>query len=200
MHILLGGDLKGSSDKDDIELINGILDGRTELFRFLVDRYKGPSLSLIHSIVRNDMEAEDILQDVFLKVYKNLNKFNFKSSFATWLYRIVVNSSYTAVRKAIRIATSNLDCESFEIASDLNSFKLLHESERKAIINKILDSLHPQEALILRLHYLAEQSINEIMEITSLSKSNIKVQLHRARKRFNSKMESLLGDDKDHLL
>jgi RNA polymerase sigma factor (sigma-70 family) len=125
---------------------------------------------------------------------------NFDSTFSTWLYRIVVNTCYTALeRKKTRRKLSVEAYSSREIA-DINSSDLTREKERKRIINHILSAMKPKEALLLRLYYLGEQSVSEIAEITDLSPSNIKVILYRARRNFHADLERLLGSEKKHLL
>jgi len=86
--------MKISSEKE-IEIINQVKEGDTSLFRLLIDKYKDVSFSLACSILRNEQDAEDALQEAFIKAYNGLKRFNFHSSFATWLYKIVVNTSNT---------------------------------------------------------------------------------------------------------
>lgn len=189
-----------NKENKEFDIIRRIIEGETELFKFLVDNYKGKSLSIAYSIIKDYEEAQDVLQETFIKIYRNLYKFEFRSSFSTWLYRIVVNSSYTALKRSRNKKTSSFDKTTLDISSDLDSFDLLQENERKKVINKVLDSLKPNEALVLRLFYLGEQSINEISEITEISLSNVKVLLFRARAKFHVNLEKLLGQDKKHLL
>ena len=72
--------------------------------------------------------------------------------------------------------------------------------DQKAYINKVLDAMKPDEALVLRLHYLNELKIKEIEEITGFGRSKIKVDLHRGRENFHAKLKQLLGKDINYLL
>ena len=81
----------------DIEIIESVKKGNQSDYALLVDRYKDKAFSLVKSIVKNDMEAEEILQDCFLKAYNSLKKFRAESKFSTWFYRIVYNTSLTRV-------------------------------------------------------------------------------------------------------
>ncbi|MDD7885075.1 RNA polymerase sigma factor [Flavivirga sp. 57AJ16] len=188
------------NEHNDFDIIRQVVDGKTDLFRILVDKYKDQCLSLVHTILKNEDNAQDVLQEGFIKAYKNLSKFDFKSSFATWLYRIMVNTSYTFFKKSKRVKTVDLKKVSAETSVDTSSFDFLREEERKEFINKVLQKMKPNDVLVLKLFYLGEQSINEITEITGLSNSNIKVLLHRSRKEFHNKLEELLGPEKKHLL
>lgn len=86
--------MRNNPTQQDYELIRKINKGDTSAFRQLVYIYKDVSLSLASSIIKDSSIAEDVVQDVFIKVYHKLDTFSFKSSFATWLYRIVVNTCY----------------------------------------------------------------------------------------------------------
>ncbi|OYT15558.1 MAG: RNA polymerase subunit sigma-70 [Bacteroidetes bacterium 4572_77] len=90
------------NNTSDTTLIALIKDGDSSAFRQLVDRYKDVSLSLAFSILKDSDIAEDALQESFLKVYKNIHKFRAKASFATWLYRIVVNTSIKEAMKMLK--------------------------------------------------------------------------------------------------
>lgn len=193
--------MREDNKTDDFEVIRQVLDGDTRAFGILIDRYKDRSLSLLLSMVHDHDEAEDILQDAFIKAYEGLKKFNFNSSFSTWLYRIVVNTSYTAILRSKKRSNFLLEDEhSNTTTTTLDSFDILQAKERKEIVHKVLDNLKPQESLVLKLFYLGEQRIQEIAEITGMSQANIKVLLHRARKQFHAELEKVIGQQKKNLL
>jgi RNA polymerase sigma factor (sigma-70 family) len=168
----------------DEQYIQKVLEGDINSFRFLVSKYKDMSFSISISIVKNELIAEEAVQDAFVKAFQNLNYFKGKSAFSTWLYRIVVNESLRKIRKK-KLAVEELDSFSENPGYSVNdTFNYLHEVEQKEIINKLMQEIPATESLLLRLFYLEENSIESICEITQLSQSNIKVTLHRARKRF----------------
>ena len=84
--------------KGDIYYIKEVLAGRINSFSYLIDRHKDKAYNLSFRICGNHEEAEELAQDSFLKAYKALGSFKMKSSFATWLYRIVYNTSISHVR------------------------------------------------------------------------------------------------------
>ncbi|OJJ20409.1 hypothetical protein BKI52_18295 [marine bacterium AO1-C] len=193
--------MKTSKEDSEVELIKNIIGGETSSFRVLVERYKDIAFSLACSIIKNPAEAEDVLQDAFVKAFKNLHKFHFKASFSTWFYRIVINTCYSAIEKRKKQAVVPLDNLVVAHKSlDANTFDLLRDEERKVIINQILDQMKPKEALVLKLHYLGELKIPEIAKVTKMTQANIKVILHRARKNFQATLDQLLGTEKKHLL
>ncbi len=183
--------MKRNKDKD-WELIAKIKEGDTALFRILVDKYKDVSFSLAYSILKNEQDAEDALQDSFIKAFKGLATFNFKSSFATWLYKIVFNTCNTKYKSDRQMhELVNLDSDSnIEIEESLSPFSEIEQKERIEAVNKVLDMINENESFLLRLFYLAELSISEIVQVTGFKESKIKVTLHRARKSFLQKLET----------
>ncbi len=190
--------MKSNQAKEDYELIRKINEGDATAFRQLVYKHKDVSLSLAQSILKDVAIAEDVLQDVFIKVYRKLHTFKFKASFSTWLYRIVVNTSYNELKKQKHnISVDALD-DTYNITSENKD--LMGEQDQKKYINLALQKLRPDEALLLRLFYLCELSIKEIEDITSFKPSKIKVDLHRGREHIGFHLKQLLGKDLKHLL
>lgn len=179
----------------EFELITKIKEGDTSEFRILIDKYKDVSFSLACSILRNEHDAEDALQESFIKAYNGLKTFSFKSSFSTWLYKIVFNTCNTKYKNQKR-KNKFIDLDSslnIEVVENVTPFNKIEQKERKEAINKILGMINEEESLLLRLFYLAELSIKEIEQITGFKDSKIKVTLHRARKNFQHRLENEYG-------
>lgn len=185
---------------DETELIRRILDGEKPLFRILVERYKDFSLTLAYSIVKTKEEAEDVVQDSFIKAFKALQKFKLESSFKTWFYRIVVNTSYHLLEKRKLRRTVPLEHLTSLESSGTAGDDAIRTNERRRIIHAALSGLKPKEALLLKLCYLGEQSHNEIASITGLSVADVKLTLHRARKSFHDQLQRIVGDEIDDIL
>lgn len=168
--------------------------GESRAFKELIEKYKDDALSLACSIVKDHALAEDILQDVFLKVFDKIRSFNYQSSFYTWLYRIVVNRCYNELRKK---KTTRGDSE--ERMSENEATALTHTNDRKKIINFSLNQMKPDESLVLRLFYLSELKIGEVIEVTGFSRSKVKVSLHRGRKNLAELLKKQLGREIEDL-
>ncbi|MCO5268331.1 MAG: sigma-70 family RNA polymerase sigma factor [Brumimicrobium sp.] len=174
------------------QLIKDILTGNTQAFGALVDAYQDMAFTIAYRVCKNRQDAEDITQNAFVKAYKNLHTFRFTSKFSSWFYRIVYNTALTHIQqqKEVNISTEEQRIENY---TDL-------DSTDSALINKdqhlaILDAIHQlpgDEATIITLYYIEEKSIKEIEKITSLSLSNIKIKLYRARKRLAELLENTL--------
>lgn len=198
-HISLEKSLKIKTQIEDYDLIRKVIEGDTTAFRQLVYEHKDVSLSLAYSILKNKSLAEDVLQDVFIKVFNKLKTFKFESSFSTWLYRIVVNTSYNELKRQ----KNNISIDDYNhdhVMSTINDHDYMKEEDQKYYICKALMLLRPDEALVLRLFYLCELSIKEIENITAFKTSKIKVDLHRGRENLNFQLRQLLGNDIKHLL
>lgn len=170
--------------KTDQIYIDNVLKGNTNDFAFLVEKYKVMVFSLAVKMTNNREEAEEISQDTFIKAYKNLAKFEGNSKFSTWLYKIAYRNCLDVIKKKstkynftdINEVTIN------QIEATENILESIEREERGNIINDCLHKLLEDERTILWLFYFKELSLQEIVEVTSLSKSNVKVKLHRARK------------------
>ncbi|MEM0993491.1 MAG: sigma-70 family RNA polymerase sigma factor [Bacteroidota bacterium] len=165
------------------EYIQRILSGDADAFRYFVREYQSYAYTLAFRIVRRPEEAEEVVQDAFLKAFRALGHFKQQSKFSTWFYPIVTRQALSHVRKRkmplVDIAMAAQQADESEDAA-----RLVKTTERKVMIEQILDQMKPKERLVLQLHYLEEQSIEEIVSISGFSKSNVKVLLHRGRKSF----------------
>lgn len=185
---------------NDYLLVNRIKQKDTLAFRTIVEKYKDVSLSLACSILKNEAAAEDALQDAFLKVFKNIDKFRFDSLFSTWLYRIVVNTCLNAKQKRKEYLHTEISQDNLHEAVQKGGLETLLENERKDYIAKALNQMKSEEVLMLRLYYLCDLSIGDIMKVTDFSESNIKILLHRGRKNMFEILAKITGNDLKSLL
>lgn len=184
----------------DAALIEKVKKGDTEAFRQLVLAYKDVSLSLACSILKDKALAEDVLQEVFMKVFQKANSFKHKSAFSSWLFRIVVNASYNELKRRKTVQPLEVVERMPKGNVEITSLQNLKEEDQKKYVVMALDRLKPDEALVLRLFYLCELSLKEVQEITRFSNSKIKVDLHRGRKNMETALTSLLGNQVKDLL
>ncbi|GGG98643.1 DNA-directed RNA polymerase sigma-70 factor [Polaribacter pacificus] len=165
---------------DDI-YIQKVLDGNQDAFRFLIKKYKDLSYSYAISVVKDEYLAQEVLQVSFIRAYTKLSTFKGNSKFSTWLYRIVVNEAFKILNKRKKeILINQEDPINPQLSTDVMNSKSEVDYQR-FYINEGLKRLGPKESLALRLFYLEEQNIQEIVEITGWNKTNIKVLLHRGR-------------------
>ena len=174
------------TNKTDQIYITKVINGDTNAFASLVDTYKNMVFSLAFKMTKNREEAEEISQDTFIKAYKNLSKFKGDSKFSTWLYRIAYHTSLDNLKK------NKNNNNSFEINEiTFNQIKAtehilegIERKERAKMMEICLHKLPDEERTIIWMFYYDELSLKEITEITSMSEANLKVKLHRARKKL----------------
>jgi RNA polymerase sigma-70 factor (ECF subfamily) len=174
------------STKPDEYYIQQTLKGNVNAYAFLVEKYKHMVFTLTIRIVKNREEAEEISQDVFVKVYKNLENFKGDSKFSTWIYKIAYYASLDVLKRNKRqISLENIDTfKERDLGNTDDSIKYIHERERKKIINDALLKLGEDERVIITLYYFEELPIKEIAKVVDLSEDNIKIKLFRSRKKL----------------
>lgn len=156
---------------DDQFYIAKIIKGDTKSFAVLVDRYKDLVFTLALRMLKNKEEAEDVSQDIFIKVYKSLSKFKGDSKFSTWIYRITYNSCLDALKKykqEYQIVPID-DYTGRQVIILENAFDALAEKEQKQAIEDCLYRLPNEDSFLLTLYYFEEQSLDEISKILGLT-------------------------------
>lgn len=179
---------------DEANVIHQVLIGNTSAYKSLVDAYKDLIFVLVLKIVRNREEAEEVSQDTFLKAYHSLASFKNESKFSTWIYKIAYNAAISRIRKKTLI-TSTIDdyvVENYSIDTLQENLEAIDENERISLLKQAVSKLSQDEQLLIDLFYFNDQSIDEICQITGLTDSNVKVKLHRIRKKLYSNMNDQL--------
>ncbi|MBU3012946.1 sigma-70 family RNA polymerase sigma factor [Polaribacter vadi] len=174
------------TNKNDQLYITKIINGDVNAFAHLVDNYKNMVFSLAFKMTKSREEAEEISQDTFIKAFKNLENFKGDSKFSTWLYRIAYHTSLDAIKKnRNNNATFEINEITFnQIQAVETILQGIERKERSKIMDVCLQKLPDEQRTIIWMFYYDELSLKEIMEVTSLSEANLKVKLHRARKKL----------------
>ncbi|MGL5273795.1 MAG: RNA polymerase sigma factor, partial [Phocaeicola sp.] len=155
-------------------------------FACLLDKYSNSVFSLIYKMVHNREDAEELAQDVFVKAFSSLSSFKGDSSFSTWIYRIAYNTAISAMRKK-KMEYTTIEESAIENVSEDDVAKILGQQDNEEQINRLnnaLAMLYPEERAIIMLFYKEDKQIEEIANIVNLSVSNVKVKLHRIRKKL----------------
>lgn len=166
----------------DTEIIESVRKGNQSDFEILVDRYKNKAFSLLCSMLKDTMEAEEVLQDAFLKAYYGLKNFKHEAKFSTWFYRIVYNTALTrlsAKKRKIEKEMASID-EVLNLPDDYYSAQN-EKKELAKFLDELINKLPANYASVITMFYLEGMSCEEISEVTNLTVSNVKVLLHRSR-------------------
>lgn len=185
-------------DKNSDQIyIDKVLQGDTNAFAYLINKYKDMAYTLAIKIVKSHEDAEEVAQDSFLKAYEKLDSFKGNSKFSTWLYTIVYRNSITKIRKK-KVATSGIDdyvMDNYSEGHEFPQLEAIKNGEQQKYVREAIDRLPEKDALLITLFYMNESSVEEIEQITSLTQSNIKVKLFRARKKLNTELSFLLKEE-----
>lgn len=166
----------------DSVYIKKVTEGSTDDFRYFIRKYKDLAFSVAVSIVKNEFDAEDVVQEAFIKAFQNLKSFRGKSEFKTWFYRIVINEAFRRVQKTKNEIVLPTGQNLPEVADFTDTFRGMNAEEQRVLVAESLKKIPPKESLSLQLFYLEGNSVDEITNLTGWSTANVKVILHRARK------------------
>jgi RNA polymerase sigma factor (sigma-70 family) len=180
---------------EDAYIIEQIKLGNTAVFAELIERYKQGAYTICVRIVGNQADAEEACQEAFIKAFRSLKGFRYESSFSTWLYRIMFNTSISFLRKK-KIRTGPYD-EALPQHLMNNSWEEnVHQEEtkwKKRLVREAVHSLDVTDRAIVTLYYTFDHSVNEIARITELSEANVKVRLHRARLKLQEEINARIN-------
>ncbi len=175
---------------NDTELISKILNGDQQAFTFLIEKYQNLVLHMIVRMVNREEDIEDICQDVFIKVFRNLDKFRGDAKLSTWIAKIAYNVGITHVRKNERNVLNVTDdfLTHKEMVVDTIPDNILENKELKALIMKEINELPVTFRSIATLYYLEEFSYQDIEEITGIKQSTLRTYMLRARAILKEKL------------
>lgn len=187
---------------NDQIFIDKVRAGDVASFSHLVERYKDMAYTVALKILRNSEDAEEVAQDSFVKAFQQLNTFQGKSKFSTWLYTIVYRTAISKTRKK-KLELTDIDSyviDSYSTEGGSSQIDSLRHEEQQKYVAQAIDKLPELDALLVTLFYINDNSLDEIKEITGYSKTNVKVRLFRARKKLYRILEQLLHHEVNTLL
>jgi RNA polymerase sigma-70 factor (ECF subfamily) len=187
---------------DDIFYIEAVRKGNVASFSFLVERYQNMVYSLALKLLKKPEEAEEMAQDTFIKAYQKIDSYEGKSKFSTWLYSITYNACISELRKR-RIEFKSLDDRQISDQDEQKMHDYYRETKKEdqeKYLNLALSKLPEDDQVLVTLYYYESQSMEEISMITGLTVSNIKVKIHRARKRMYALLHEMLHEEVYSLL
>ena len=191
---------------NDFDLIQAINSGQTEKFHDLVKRYEQKLYNFSLRMCRNPSDAEDMIQDTFLNVFKYLKNFRYETKFKNWLYKVAASTCIKKRRKSKFAPDKELSLDDFlpnEEADKPDKVpewamlpldKLLNE-ELSGVINKTILALPKKYRMVIVLRDIEGFSTAEAAQILNLSPSNVKVRLHRARLYLRDKLKGYFEND-----
>ena len=196
-----------SQTPDEADVLSLAREGDTKAFAELVRRYEGKIFRLAQHITQNREDAEDVLQETFLKAFEHLDQFQGNSKFYTWIVRIAVNQALMKLRKRKTDKTvsidENIDTGEDNVAREIaawdeNPEERYSREELNEILNSAVESLAPPYRTVFLLRDIEELSTEETAEALDLSIPAVKSRLLRARLQLRDKLTRYFkrkGDD-----
>ena len=182
---------------DITALIPRILSGDSRAYAEVVRTYEHMVYTVCHRVLRNTEDAEEATQDAFVKAYQHLASYSGQAKFSTWLYSIAYRTAVSHGRNRRMESSSLDDMHHHPKAEQVDE---LRRNEAARHLGKALACLSPEDSAILSFFHLDELSVEEIVTVTGLGASNVKVKLHRARKKLLEVLNKELGAEAHDLL
>jgi len=179
---------------DEKEIVKRIVKDDFRAFELLVKQYEKLVFYVVHRLVQGQHNKEDICQDVFIKVYQNIGKFQFQSKLSTWIARIAYLTAVDYTRKSKKDFFSEYpdDIDRYHF-TDENPEEELIQKDAAAYINSIIEQMPIQYQTVITLYHLNEFSCAEIQDITGIPEGTVKSYLFRARKLMKEKMQKVIN-------
>lgn len=182
--------MKESADTQILSLIQNPA-RREEGFRLLLQQYQERLYWHIRRLVLEHEDANDVLQNVLIKVYRNIQKFEGKAKLYTWLYRIATNESLTFLTKKKKKLSVSMEGEASILANNLTADEYFDGSQAQIKLQQALLRLPEKQKLVFSMRYFEGMSYEEISKILETSKGGLKASYHHAVK----KIEQFIKDN-----
>ena len=187
----------------DAALVKLAQAGDSEAFGQLVERYENKVYRLARRMSETQEDAEDILQDAFVRAFRSISSFEGRSTFSTWLYRITMNLALMKIRSRKRDVDSldePITTRDGEIKRDLEDggrdpLDQLILKESREILDKAMDGLYPHNRAVFVLRHLDGLSTEETAEVLNISLATVKSRLHRTRLALRRRLRRLARDE-----
>jgi len=180
----------GRQDGDEAELLDRSRKGDSEAFGVLVERYQRRVVGVALAVVHNQDDAIELAQETFVRAYENLSKFESRSSFSTWLYRIAANLAIDFWRREGRHVVLHGEDADDEIrrlpTSQGDSFKEVSRIELSARLKQALEELTPEHRAVILLREVEGMSYDEISDVLQCPRGTVMSRLHYARTRLRN--------------
>lgn len=175
---------------DELQLIERFKNGDEQSFNLLVHRYKEKVYWIVRRMIPDHDEADDVTQNVFIKVYHSLGSFKGDSSFYTWIYRIAVNLSLNELRRKKLRRTFSIDDDVHQLRSDeIHAHEKMENDERTQQIREAIEKLPEKQKKVFLLRYYEELPYDEIAKILHTSVGGLKANYFHAVKKIGEHLK-----------
>ncbi|MGN6568171.1 MAG: RNA polymerase sigma factor [Flavipsychrobacter sp.] len=178
----------------DAELIQRILAGEKRLFEQIIRKYNQRLFRIGMSILNDDMEAEEAMQTAYINAYEHLDKFKNRSSFETWLIRIMLNECL-AIKKKQQRFSNEAEKQLEKIKTMASPDNILMNKELSGILENAISQLPEKYRLVFVLREIEKMSVKETGEALNIEEPNVKVRLNRAKTMLREHLNGYMQDN-----
>ncbi len=183
----------------DMEIVERVLAGEREMFEVIMRRYNSRLYRIARAVVRNEGEAEDVVQDTYVRAYMHLHQFEGRAMFSTWLTRIAYHEALARAQRGNRytpLEPNHSDGEHDfrpELRSNSNPEKNVADKELRTLLENVILSMPDHYRAVLMMRDVHQLDTAETAACLGLSEENVKVRLHRARGILRKELYSRFG-------
>ncbi len=159
-------------------------------FKLLMQKYQERLYWHVRRMVYEHDDANDVIQNAFIKVYRSIQKFEGKSKLYTWLYRIATNEAITFINKKKRKATASLDDDEGGISTQLAADPYFDGDQVQLLLQKALETLPEKQRLVFNMRYYEEMAYKDIAEVLDTSVGALKASYHHAVKKIERSLRA----------
>lgn len=180
------------NDIPDTELIHRILEGEKRLFEIIIRRYNQRLYRVGMSVLNNEAEAEDAMQNTYIKAYEHLAQFEHRSAFITWLTRIMLNQCHEQRRKQLPV--QHTPEETDNLITMKTPAHILVNKELNAVLEDAIAQLPEKYRLVFVLREIEDFSVKETSEALQIEEPNVKVRLNRAKTMLRNNLDRYMKE------
>ncbi|MHC0037523.1 RNA polymerase sigma factor [Pseudoneobacillus sp. C159] len=169
--------------EEERQWIHEVLAGNKQAYAHIINKYKNQLYATILRMTKNPQDAQDLVQESFIKVYHQLGKYDGKGSFAGWLYRVAINHCMDEFRKK-RHQNNQVAVDDIILENPNHPEIIFLKKEKNRQLERLIAGLPEDERMIILLKYANELSYEEISELMVVPLSTVRNKLHRAKKKL----------------
>ncbi len=195
-------EMAANADVTDQAVIDAVLGGDKELYEVIIRRYNSRLYKIARSIIREEADVEDIMQEAYIKAFQNLDQFEGRAQFSTWLTRILINEAFARKKKNNRYSNYTLNNDPDDGATEqlLESIMELSQEQKiirgnvKQILESAIDSLDDKYRTVFVMRLIEGISVTETAAALDISEENVKIRLYRAKSFLKDLLKDTLSD------
>ena len=174
--------------EEEWQWIQEVLSGNKQAYAHIINKYKNQLYATILRMTRNPQNAQDLVQEAFIKVYQQLGKYDNKGSFSKWMYRVAINHCMDEFRKK-SYKMKSVEINEEKVVNPNHPEVIFLKKEKNRQLERLIAALPEDERMIILLRYVNELSYSEISELSELPVSSVRNKLHRAKKKMRASVK-----------